>query len=135
MNAAQIIDCPKCAGRGTVPEFSHVDNGTCFRCDGTGKAEAKPFRQGVNGSDWRLLCTGEVEGVAMVVWMGESAVKIEMTVGGASRHASDDPLCTVYADREAWRRRDLRVTRKSFGYSVEDFGAALVALRRRLAAA
>lgn len=38
--------CPKCDGKGHIIGFSHIVNGVCFRCGGTGtckvRAEAKP---------------------------------------------------------------------------------------------
>lgn len=29
-------DCSKCAGRGYIPEYNHVQGGICFKCGGTG---------------------------------------------------------------------------------------------------
>lgn len=34
-------ECPRCGGRGVIRAYSHVKNGTCFACKGTGKP---PFR-------------------------------------------------------------------------------------------
>lgn len=28
--------CPKCAGRGFIPEFNHIQEGNCFACKGKG---------------------------------------------------------------------------------------------------
>lgn len=30
------VKCPRCNGTGNVPSFAHVQEGICFRCDGTG---------------------------------------------------------------------------------------------------
>jgi DnaJ-class molecular chaperone len=30
--------CPKCQGSGVITNFSHVNNGVCFSCNGTGKS-------------------------------------------------------------------------------------------------
>lgn len=30
--------CPKCGGRGYLPEYRHVSGGICFRCYGTGRS-------------------------------------------------------------------------------------------------
>lgn len=30
--------CRRCAGTGKLPHMSHVQEGRCFACDGTGKA-------------------------------------------------------------------------------------------------
>ena len=29
--------CPKCGGSGYLPEYSYVEGGVCFCCDGTGR--------------------------------------------------------------------------------------------------
>ena len=29
--------CPKCDGKGRIAQYSHVINGVCFRCQGTGQ--------------------------------------------------------------------------------------------------
>jgi len=28
--------CPKCGGLGTLTGYRHIQNGTCFKCDGLG---------------------------------------------------------------------------------------------------
>lgn len=33
------IDCPKCGGDGFLPQFSHINGGTCYKCSGTGKID------------------------------------------------------------------------------------------------
>lgn len=30
--------CPKCGGRGHIPEYAHVSGGSCFACSGTGES-------------------------------------------------------------------------------------------------
>jgi hypothetical protein len=30
------VTCPRCNGTGSVPQFKHVQDGVCFRCDGSG---------------------------------------------------------------------------------------------------
>ena len=30
------MTCPKCDGKGKIPGFSHIHNGDCFACGGTG---------------------------------------------------------------------------------------------------
>lgn len=35
--------CNKCNGTGTIPGFSHVNNGRCFKCNGSGQV-AEPRR-------------------------------------------------------------------------------------------
>lgn len=34
--------CGKCDGKGKIDAFSHIENGKCFWCGGTGKVEAQP---------------------------------------------------------------------------------------------
>lgn len=34
--------CPKCAGRGHIPAFSHVQGGVCFKCGGHGFPGVRP---------------------------------------------------------------------------------------------
>lgn len=34
--------CGKCSGRGRIVGFSHIDNGRCFDCGGSGKHEHTP---------------------------------------------------------------------------------------------
>jgi len=33
------VDCPKCGGDGYLPQFSHINGGTCYKCSGTGKVD------------------------------------------------------------------------------------------------
>jgi len=33
----QMMECPKCGGKGHFPEFAGIYNGTCFKCNGSGK--------------------------------------------------------------------------------------------------
>ena len=30
------VACPRCQGRGDMPQFKHVAMGTCFKCKGKG---------------------------------------------------------------------------------------------------
>lgn len=42
-----LVTCPKCLGKGTLPHLRHVDDGMCFRCEGSGRCEptaARPVR-------------------------------------------------------------------------------------------
>lgn len=32
--SVRSITCPRCQGRGQLPEFRHVEAGVCFRCRG-----------------------------------------------------------------------------------------------------
>lgn len=34
-----LVTCPKCLGRGKLPHLRHVDDGVCFRCEGSGRCE------------------------------------------------------------------------------------------------
>lgn len=34
-----LVTCPKCFGVGNFPHLAHIDQGLCYRCDGTGRAE------------------------------------------------------------------------------------------------
>ena len=43
MNITKSCTCPKCNGTGKLPEFSHIANGDCFMCSGTGKFDYKAF--------------------------------------------------------------------------------------------
>jgi hypothetical protein len=54
MNATQTkkttYACGKCEGRGFLRSFSHIANGVCFACEGTGKVTVKDgFRKAF---DW-----------------------------------------------------------------------------------
>ena len=33
------MNCPKCNGTGHIAAFSHIKNGQCFKCEGTGKVK------------------------------------------------------------------------------------------------
>lgn len=33
------IDCPKCGGDGYLPQYSYINGGRCYKCDGTGKVD------------------------------------------------------------------------------------------------
>lgn len=35
-------ECPRCAGRGHIAAFQHVQGGVCFKCGGTGDTSIKP---------------------------------------------------------------------------------------------
>ena len=39
----ETCECPMCDGSGHRPEFSHIANGTCFFCSGTGKFSYNTF--------------------------------------------------------------------------------------------
>ena len=32
---SSLGNCPRCKGRGIIGQFSHVNQGVCFRCNGT----------------------------------------------------------------------------------------------------
>lgn len=36
MTTAQTTTCSKCDGKGRINAFSHIENGSCFACKGTG---------------------------------------------------------------------------------------------------
>ena len=36
MSEKTTIECPKCLGKGKLPEYGHIANGDCFGCDGKG---------------------------------------------------------------------------------------------------
>lgn len=36
-------DCPNCDGTGKLPHYSHIANGTCFACGGTGSLTFTDF--------------------------------------------------------------------------------------------
>lgn len=52
--------CHKCGGEGVLPSFSHVDNGMCYACMGTGVTTRKPgpdeFR--LSGKMWEWPAKG-----------------------------------------------------------------------------
>lgn len=37
---ANLIPCEKCGGTGVRKEYSYIDNGVCYKCDGIGKVKA-----------------------------------------------------------------------------------------------
>ena len=37
-----MVTCEKCVGTGVLPMFMHIDNGVCFRCEGSGEVEYNP---------------------------------------------------------------------------------------------
>lgn len=47
MTATQLSNttctCPSCGGSGKLPHFSHIQNGDCFACGGTGTIQIKDF--------------------------------------------------------------------------------------------
>lgn len=44
-STASQTDCPKCGGGAKLPQFKHVQGGTCFLCDGAGQVtEAQASR-------------------------------------------------------------------------------------------
>ena len=39
----ETVTCPNCDGTGRLPHYSHIANGTCFACGGTGTITFKTF--------------------------------------------------------------------------------------------
>jgi hypothetical protein len=39
--------CWKCDGKGNLPHFSHIENGRCFACQGSGKCSIRQYTDGV----------------------------------------------------------------------------------------
>jgi hypothetical protein len=33
----KMVECPKCAGSGYIPQYAGIANGVCFTCSGSGK--------------------------------------------------------------------------------------------------
>jgi len=44
----RTITCPRCNGLGTIPMFSHIDQGMCYSCLGTGTVEI------VDNGEWEI---------------------------------------------------------------------------------
>ena len=49
--------CPKCIGTGHIRAFSHIDNGTCFACSGSGVASVCASSADGGGRRSRLVLT------------------------------------------------------------------------------
>lgn len=70
---AETIICPRCFGMKILPHFSHVQNGICFLCGGTGKAKLYSWTEGLradqervlweygHGSSWILITNGKTD--------------------------------------------------------------------------
>jgi hypothetical protein len=43
MTTTKLVRCEKCAGRGVIAHFEHVDGGVCFACEGAGEVESRPL--------------------------------------------------------------------------------------------
>lgn len=43
---ANTCTCPNCDGTGKLPHYSHIANGDCFACGGTGKLDLGRQRKG-----------------------------------------------------------------------------------------
>lgn len=41
--------CPKCDGRGVIPQYNHIDDGTCYTCKGRGRVKASQKIRGTGG--------------------------------------------------------------------------------------
>ena len=41
-DAARVGKCSRCGGSGHLGQFGHVENGVCFRCNGTGTELPRP---------------------------------------------------------------------------------------------
>jgi len=39
----ETVTCPNCDGTGKIPHYSHIANGACFACGGTGTITFKTF--------------------------------------------------------------------------------------------
>lgn len=42
--AAKTTTCPRCDGKGRIPEYGFIADGVCFRCSGSGVVAAKPAK-------------------------------------------------------------------------------------------
>jgi len=43
MTTTELCTCPHCDGTGKLPHYSHIANGDCFACGGTGKIRFSSF--------------------------------------------------------------------------------------------
>jgi hypothetical protein len=41
-------NCPRCCGKGYIPQFQHMKGGECFSCGGTGRGLPKPVEREMN---------------------------------------------------------------------------------------
>lgn len=46
-------NCPRCSGRGYLPQYKHVQGGVCFRCGGDG--EHNSYQE--ENFDYENLCS------------------------------------------------------------------------------
>lgn len=49
------IPCPRCAGRGIIPCFSHVEGGICFQCKGACMVPAYDSHEEIDPDEARML--------------------------------------------------------------------------------
>lgn len=64
--AYQLVDCPKCDGKGFIQAFGHVANGDCFCCNGAKKlrvtkedVERSMSADNVKKAEWIMNATVE----------------------------------------------------------------------------
>jgi hypothetical protein len=60
--ATQLVNCPKCSGKGTIRAFMHRDSGKCFQCGGAGRIEvdAPSAAQALNMIRGSLIHTADI---------------------------------------------------------------------------
>ncbi len=58
-------NCPRCSGRGYLPQYKHVQGGVCFRCGGDGEhnsyqeEEEEDFVHAFEKFDYDNLCSND----------------------------------------------------------------------------
>lgn len=78
--------CPRCAGRGELPVYSHNHGGVCFDCKGAGIRYPKS-KAGTIAQDARAA--------RRPVPLSPSDVSVGMTIRAARRHGEPDAWRTV----------------------------------------
>jgi hypothetical protein len=61
----KLIDCDKCQGTGFIEAFQHIDNGTCYKCKGTGKIneprKSQPAKKGKYSEEFLKIWNDETK--------------------------------------------------------------------------
>ena len=103
--------CGKCDGKGRIAAFSHVNNGLCYWCGGTGKLEvrdapapapavAAPNPRLAAQKAWLLTCTR-----AQLRGMTWAQIFAAHNLAGSMHHfgeLSDDQFDLVHHVFESW---------------------------------
>lgn len=109
-NETTTAACPKCSGTGRIRAFSHIHNGTCFACSGSGVVSVCASSADGRGRPSRVVLTetfGAVEvsryGAGFQAHFGSGAAWFDIVGGQVQNVIMSDNAHWVGCTGEAFR--------------------------------